>query len=70
LGHKIPDLAVQFLAGKIEAALPFLGELAFVHHLRFESGVIGAGQQQRALTFQAVVAHQNVFQAIVMAVPR
>ena len=56
----MPDAPLEFLAAQILAADFFLGELAFDDELRGDSGVVHAGEPQRAMAAHAMPADEHV----------
>src|SRR5580704_1096452 len=60
LALPLPDALHEFLAAHVAPFLTFFGKLALHHHLRGNSGVVGAGQPERHIAAHAVPAHNDV----------
>lgn len=60
---EIPDLAVELVAGVVEAGLPFCFEVAFVDNPSFEAGVVGARDVPCVVALETVVADEDVLES-------
>ena len=64
-----PDFLNKFLTAHLFAAgLTFGGQFALYHHLRGDTGVVGAHLPQGIFAFHAVVAGQGVHNAMLQCV--
>ena len=69
LGLPLPDAVDEGLAPEVVPGLAVLCDLALHHHLGGDAGVVGPGQPQDVLAFDAVVARQQVLEGVVERVP-
>ncbi len=60
----LPDPAFKFAAAKLLASDALAGELALDHHLRRDSGMIGAGQPERGFAFHSMPADSDVHHGV------